>query len=226
MLIGIRKLLNAESSIIYNEDNLMVLKLRDNQSQYIIGNIYRCFPQPQRRALMDKLENMLHKVEGKKVILAGDWNELPNEMLKIFGKKGINMWANNAPTKGTRITKKRKRSSKTIDFGIANRDNLILKQAVKTRYNLSDHLPVIITINSNKTIRENEEMLIFDRKLLHNKMVAQKIVNHNYVTHYEDSNISATIKELDYILRQTNVLRLEKRKQEKLFLPTKKRKSD
>jgi hypothetical protein len=64
-------------------------------------------------------------------LLAGDWNEIPSVLKKMLLEKGIQVYTNDKPTKGTRVYQNRKRAKRPIDYGLSNNHQLIASQCCR-----------------------------------------------------------------------------------------------
>lgn len=60
--------------------------------------------------------------------MGGDWNEIPDMLIKRLNKSKCNMHAISAPKRGTRFKSDGQRSERPIDYAISNNEMSIMKQ--------------------------------------------------------------------------------------------------
>lgn len=113
-----------------------------------------------------------------------------------------------------------RRTKRPIDFGLSNKDQLIVDQQVINNWFISDHLPVIVTFEASKLPSE-ESKVLFDRKMLENTQIVNGIVNTNYqVSDDILSDITKFYQELNNSLLRLKVLKTIK-SNNNLLIPNK-----
>lgn len=166
LLIASRQRSAITLRIVSKDDNLILFSATGNGINQLIANCYKLHPKERRIPFITKTKNILKKHANEDIILVGDWNDKPNDMIKILNRSGISILAPNKPTKGTRANSNLRRTTRTIDYGLTNNENLIIKQKVKTRWKMSDHLPILIKTNIIMDKKEEEKTLTLHRKRL------------------------------------------------------------
>ena len=219
LLMGLRNGSGLQFHILESNRDAIVASIRGRDASVVLGNIYRS---PSRKSEANHLvANMLRKYSKESnFLLVGDWNETPDVMTRVLNRLGIDVWSNNAPTKGTRIMKNRKRTKRPIDFGISSHDHLIISQKVSRKWMLSDHLPVMVSIGLSHNVGDMKT-IVCDRKRLYEPKVVEAIMSHEYPISGDDvlMNIKRFHEELNSVLKEHKVIREEYKKQYQLLLP-------
>ena len=181
LLIAIRKDLDLLPKIISKTENVIAVSVKNATMKMIVVNLYRPNSGPGRKQAMAEVIEIFNNYKDKnyEIIVVGDWNSTPEEVIRMLGKANVNAFANNVPTKGTRIKVNRKRTKRVIDFGISSKDGLIISQTRKRRWNISDHVPILVRIEQNQTIKSPERRQIFDKNLLSNRKKINQILNND-----------------------------------------------
>ena len=151
-------------------------------AQLVVGCVYRGHSRELRAGALNSAANELRRHANTGCVLSGDWNTTPHVMARSLRRKGCQAQVNDAPRKGTRVGVNLGRTARAIDYAIASSDNIIIKQRVRTRFVISDHWPVEVTIRLARSDPTTDIPLIFDRTALRNPATVEAIRNHNYGT--------------------------------------------
>lgn len=207
--LGLAIALRKDAGLVYNlvetKEDVILISVKTENTSVVIGNIYRS-PNPEKTKVTTKrIAELLKKYsENSTCLFSGDWNVTPECITKKLLKNGIQVYANKAPTKGTRVQINRRRTSKPIDFGVCSRNDVILSQNCGYNWMISDHLPGEIKVNLTYLKRTEKAKMMFDRKLLSNRSIVDKIVNYNYD---QTDGISTFHSKLDSLLKELKVMR-------------------
>lgn len=219
LVMGFRKDSEIPCNVVESSCDVILASINSN---IIIGNIYRSPNSERGKATTLKVVDIFNKYCNKSdCLLAGDWNETPEVIINKLLKKGVQAYANYAPTKGTRVYQNRKRTKRPIDYGLSNNNQLISSQCTRYNWMISDHLPVEVKINVSHKVDSTKMITIFDRKKLYETDIANAIKNHNYELNGLDpiNGIKVFHERLDQTLRDLKVIRVEKPRDNRIFIP-------
>ena len=127
----------------------MLTKLRVNNTQLLIANVYMRHDPVERKRSIKMLELIISNHREKNLVLAGDWNAIPNVILRTLNKMVSPCTLQTPLTNGTRFKANGTRTKNPFNYALANKETLIPKQSLKLCYQILDHLPIIITLNFN-----------------------------------------------------------------------------
>ena len=220
LLMGFRKDSGFQFHTIESSPDVMIASVKGLDSSLLIGNIYRS---PSRKSeVTGKVAEILKRYSSDhQCLLVGDWNEIPKRITNSLKRAGADATATGAPCKGTRVRKNRRRTGRPIDFAISSSDNLILSQAVRRNWSISDHLPVVVKINVAHRNCGPETITVFDRKKLCDPEIATAIKEHQF--RVGESNPTELVKrfheDLHQVLTDLRVIRKEKKMEQTVSLP-------
>lgn len=175
LLIGLRRNLGLYPKIVLSNPNLTVLELKGLKTKLFIGNMYRS-PSKKKELLRLAAKEIKSRQESN-LVMVGDWNDRPPTVARALQLKGARVFLNGSPTRGTRLTRLRRRSKRPIDFAVATQSNLIAEQSVMKRWGMSDHLPILTRINISAPRRPKKVRMFFDRKELFRSETREKLKN-------------------------------------------------
>ena len=179
LLIGVRKDLDLSPKIITKTENIIAVSVNTTSGKLVVINVYRANSGPARKQAVAEVTEIFSKYENKdcQVVAVGDWNSSPEEVMRQLKKANIPIFADNVPSKGTRIKKNRRRTKKVIDFGVSSKEGLIISQTRRRKWNISDHVPILVRVGQNQKKSSPERKLIFDKSLLSNKRLISKLMS-------------------------------------------------
>lgn len=208
LLIGIRKDVNLIPKVLDSNENIIVFSVTNQDTKLIIANVYQNNKDPMRSKTREDVISILNKYDSYPTIIVGDWNQKPQDLINQLEKAKLEVYASNCPTRGTRVKSNMRRSVNVIDYGISNQSDLIISQCARRHWNMSDHLPIMLTINNKHKTSACLRKVIFDRNLLNSKKVIKAIQNicidNNHTAEDAVNQLSLTINEK---LRQLKVIR-------------------
>lgn len=220
LVMGFRKDSGLSCNVIESHDDIIISSIKGMNSNIIVGNVYRS-PNPikMKETTLRVVDN-LNKYSNNNCLLTGDWNEIPRVLTKKLLKKGIQVYTNDAPTKGTRLYQNRKRTKRPIDYGLSNNHHMIASQQCRYNWMISDHLPVEVKINVSHTETSVQMTTIFDRKKLYEPKIVETIKNLSVDSSLDPiMRIKKFHENLDLTLKNLKVIRVEKRRENKIFIP-------
>ncbi len=220
MAIGFRRNSELSCNVIASYEDVILTSVKGDSTNIIVGNIYRSPNQSRCKNTTLRITDILKKYSVKnECLLAGDWNEIPSVITRKFLNKGVQVYTNNAPSKGTRVFQNRKRTKRPIDYGLSTSPVLIQSQITRYNWMLSDHLPVEIKINCVQNSIKNEMNTIFDRKKLYDPKIVETIKNHKYDLNKNSINeISVFHNELNRTLKELKVIRTERKHENQVLI--------
>jgi endonuclease/exonuclease/phosphatase (EEP) superfamily protein YafD len=227
MAICIRAKANIIPKPLLIKSNIMAMEITGKDSSIVVANVYVHNQGEHRKETLEDIKNLLeeNKHLNKKVILAGDWNTTPEKTLKIFERKGQTLFSPFRTSNGTRRLRTRRLSNRQIDFAVESQPGLITSQKAKRGWCVSDHIPVGITVDLRFDKSTLPERTIFDRSRLQEEKLVKTIINFDFTKPSEDKNVkenvSKFIYELENLLTDKKVIRLEKKPSGNFFLPNK-----
>jgi exonuclease III len=180
MLIAVKTSSMLTMEILESDQDFILATVKGQGIHCKILNIYRSHDAVRRKKTMEKVFNTVNTAGDKEILLVGDWNGTPDMMIKSLSNKGANIFGAGTPTRGTRISRRRRISRKPIDFALANNPALVAKQTVLRRWRLSDHFPVLIELNHQILWKRPEKKVIFDKTRWKNKKIQEGIKSFNY----------------------------------------------
>ena len=227
LLIAVRKDSGLIPKVIKKAENYIIISVKNEATKLLVVNIYRHNKGAARKETMQDIVQCLNEYENKElingVILAGDWNSTPEEILRICERAHVKAFTNDVPTRGTRIKKNRRRTKKVVDFAISNKKGLINKQTCKRGWNLSDHIPILIKLNIDQKPSAVITKNFFDRKLLENKKVIKSVLKMEQNTFSNKKSAEELVKEFNNFwkqkLQELKVIRKITIKHNQLLLP-------
>jgi exonuclease III len=222
LVMGFRKDPGLSCNMIESYDDIISSSVKGIHSNIIVGNVYRSPSPIKMKETALRVVICINKYSNKSnCLLAGDWNEILSVLTKKLLKKGIQVYTIDAPTKGTRVYQNRKRTKRPIDYGSSNNHQLIASQCCRYNWSISDHLPVEVKINLSHTDKPVEMTTIFDPKKLYEPKIAQAIKNHafDYTGLDPINEIKIFHENLDHVLSNLKVIRVEKVRENKIFIP-------
>ncbi|KAI5174127.1 hypothetical protein PAEPH01_2070 [Pancytospora epiphaga] len=135
---------------------------------------------------MGTVNSLLSKHED--IILVGDWNETPKEIysriLRLGPELNVKIWA---PKTGTRIIED-VQTMRTLDFAIGREKKEATSLSLAKEERVSDHIPIVFYIEEKTKIKEEKEIIGFDRSKLKETGIAKAFKNYNYTKESEDRN--------------------------------------
>lgn len=213
LLVGIRRRTQAYMSAKRVSEHLCRSNIVGKGFRLQMTNVYRTFDIEARKALDRSLRSTLRACadNNRDMVMLGDWNDGPGSVQRRLSREGCTVLSTDVPTKGTRIRKSGKRTSKCIDFAVANSPSLIIRQQVLKRWRLSDHLPILVHLNLTAERKKKVRGEVLDRARIRLPEVRKKISEYKFAAEQNVDVIdpvafTAELKELLYRLR---VLRLE-----------------
>lgn len=167
LLVGYRKKSDLTIAVKKTDPNFVCFYAFVKGAKVMICNVYRSLTRPGILKKVDKqvVELAEQCEQNCPFIAVGDWNCQPDKTLRRFANGKAFVEASFAPTKGTRIMHGR-RSKRAIDYGIGNSELKIKDQSVKKKWCISDHLPVVVTLDIPVKDKEPKMRVIFDRTRL------------------------------------------------------------
>ncbi|MGL5691298.1 MAG: endonuclease/exonuclease/phosphatase family protein, partial [Bacteroidales bacterium] len=180
LLVAVKSGLAIYPRVIIKEKGILAVELRGNNLDLTVANIYMSHNSILRTETEDKLFQLFQKHgNNKNLVVVGDWNTTPDKAILKLSRKGCKAYASNAPNRGTRIDARRIITKHCIDFAVANNIDLVIRQHVKRKWRLSDHLPVEITLNLECRISASKRLTI-DRNLLKTPKIASALKAADY----------------------------------------------
>ncbi|KAM0685409.1 hypothetical protein COBT_003382, partial [Conglomerata obtusa] len=223
--LGLIMAIKNNSGLILNPYELMsdyiISELKSNKKKVILGNIYCSNQLPRARQTLKKVEELFKENSSKDVILVGDWNKTPEELINKLVKKGVQVFPTCVPTNGTRICVNRRTTNRAVDYAISNNSTLISEQKVKKSWRMSDHYPVIVKIQLQNNLIEKQKTTILNRYKLEDPKIKDQLKNlHIDFAEKNILNFVTNFHELvDTKLRALNVLKEEFVKEQEIFIP-------
>ncbi|KAM0674012.1 hypothetical protein GVAV_002530 [Gurleya vavrai] len=154
-------------NIIESTSDVMIASVKDKKQELILVNIYCSNQLPRARQTLLKVAKLLKENNTEKnIVFIGDWNKTPEELTKKLFKYGAHVYPTCAPITGTRISVDRRSTKRTVDYAVSNNSTLITNQKIKTNWRLSDHYPVLTSINIKFIDKFKDKHTVFDRKKL------------------------------------------------------------
>lgn len=193
LLIATRNKSKLDINILDTNIDCIIASIKGEGMRLNVVNIYRSHDAERRKATMKKVLDHLKGSPDQDTVIVGDWNATPDMMLKSISSKGVRIFGFDAPKKGTRISKRRRRSRKALDYGLCNKPDLIKAQSVKTSWRLSDHFPVLVTLNCTIKSAKNQQKTVFDRRRLFTGSIQESLKTLSVDT--TDSNIQTYLTE-------------------------------
>ncbi|MGL5708544.1 MAG: endonuclease/exonuclease/phosphatase family protein [Aeromonas sp.] len=182
LLIAVRHDTKLEMKIISESRDAIFASLKGNGINCTIANVYRPHHSARKKELTAKIASIVNKnYNENEIILIGDWNEVPGMIVKKLSTSGIIITANDAPSKGTRINKRRRRTKRPLDFAISPNEHLIRSQSVKLTWRLSDYFPVLVKLNVEKKDNSAYTCTTLDRKRLTLPKIRDELSKHDYL---------------------------------------------
>lgn len=212
LLIGVRKNIDLVPKVILKTENVMAFSIKTIKSKMIVINLYRPPRGPERKQALIAVSDIFRKYEEKdyKIVAVGDWNSTPQEVSRQLEKALVNCFTEQVPTKGTRIRKSRRRTSRVIDFGISNQTSLIKSQTRRRKWNMSDHVPILVRVEESQKTSLPQRKTIFDRDLLTNRRVIKEIIKSDHVIS-ENSTADSAVTDFNVFwkekLQNLNIIR-------------------
>lgn len=211
MVIGYRKGINISFNVVSSHPDLATFTVNTDGINVWLGNVYRSVTKVETTLATDRrVVKLGKKCERKRtLVMIGDWNQKPSLTVRRLAKENVHVYASFAPTKGTRIVH-RKRSNRVIDYAVSNEEGIIMRQSVKERWKISDHLPIVVTLRVK--IKDKSPVLLtrFERQLLDNPKIASAVRKHKFVSLTAcTSDPKQFFNELKSLLKRLKVVRDE-----------------
>ena len=81
MLIGVRKDCDLLVKVIEKNECLILISINSFEGKIYLANIYKKINGPLSIKIMEDIKRLFIKYENERIIMVGDWNQLPKEIL-------------------------------------------------------------------------------------------------------------------------------------------------
>lgn len=207
LIMAIKHDISSRTRLIEVSKHSIGIEISDiNKEPILLVNNY--IPHVENREIC--ISNTINKlIKDKKTVIIGDWNMEKKELKEKASNEGAECILQVNNIQGSRRTKGTE-TNRVIDYSATNFDNLVESEEHLTDWYISDHYPVLTTVNWKVSCVEKVKTLIFDRELIKSDKVKQKILNLNLSCLEENDGqtmFNSFHKELKEKLIKTKVIR-------------------
>jgi exonuclease III len=211
LVMGVRKDSGWLVKVLKADDDIILISATSRKNKVIIGNCYVNNGTQKKKKNLVEVNRIIQKYKDNTkiagTVLIGDWNTTPEKLVGLIKKLGNTIHTQTVPKKGTRINSKCRRTKRCIDFAISDREDLITKHRTKRGVRLSDHIPVIVTINLQSVTKPVIKTVTLDRARLNSRKIRKSLKNDGYTFPGDNERSQAAVSRLALEI-QNNVDRL------------------
>ncbi|EJW01356.1 hypothetical protein EDEG_04010, partial [Edhazardia aedis USNM 41457] len=205
LLMGIRKSVSIAWHVHHSDENVMGVSMKCRNIGVVVCNVYRPHG-PAAKHAISSMCRAFNSAKNRPTLATGDWNTKPKTLENVLRRKGVEAYVPKPSSRGTRVVRGR-RTTRPIDYTVTNLESVIKHQSVKSNWRISDHLPVITSLNIDKFPETKMVRTVFDVRRLKSATVKNQILKHRFVSDTDECpNLEKFTSEYIELLRKLKVI--------------------